>query len=282
MMHQLTQDELDCLRSLKQAADELGIGVLAVGASARQLVFDAPHGIKFHRSTKDWDFGVRVPDWSTFIRLRSRLIEQPDSFTAGQFGHQLIHQRTGTPVDLVPFGGVENDGRISWPDNSFEMNVFGFSDAYEKATIIVLAPDLSLRAATTPLHVALKLFAFADRKNEMDRDLRDLWHIISNYVVKGREADLCDEPLSLLIDEDFDWGEFSPPLLAGFDMRRACNPATIERLAPIVRGLSDPYSADINPLLTRYSSAEQEEKERRRVSSCFAWMRKALQLSASR
>jgi predicted nucleotidyltransferase len=177
----------------------------------------------------------------------------------------------------VPFGGLENDGRIRWPDSALEMNVFGFSDALLNAIQLDLAPDVQLPVATIPLLVALKFFAFADRKNETDRDLTDLWHVMQRYVLDGREGELFEEPLSVIIDEHFDW-EYARPLLLGYDVGRACRPAMVERLLPILGELIDPYSGNIHQLISGYSSAEQEEAERQRVSTSFLWLMKGLQL----
>jgi len=277
MTHQLSENELNCLRSLLRAADELGIPIIAVGATARFLVFDLPNDIPHHRTTTDWDFGVRVADWGLFRRLREKLLKQADPFTPGRREQELVHKASGAKIDLVPFGGLESDGRIRWPDSALEMNVFGFSDALLNATQLDLAPDVHLSVATIPLLVALKFFAFADRKNETDRDLRDLWHVVQNYVLDGRERELFEEPLSLILDEHFDW-EYARPLLLGNDVGHACQPATVERLLPILRELIDPYAGNIHQLISRNASAEQEEAERHRVSTSFLWLMKGLQI----
>ncbi|MDB5174419.1 MAG: hypothetical protein JWN51_3192 [Phycisphaerales bacterium] len=278
MTHQLTQDELDCLRSVQRAADELGIAIVVVGANARRLVFDLANGIPIHRTTNDWDFGVRVPDWGAFRQMRSNLVEQTDAFISGRYEHRLTHKASGINIDLVPFGGLENDGRIRWPDSAFEMNVFGFSEASENAAVLDFAPDLRMAVPTVPLLVALKVFAFADRRHATNRDLSDLWHVIRNYVLSGRETELYDEPLGAIVDEAFDW-DYAGPLLLGYDLARACKPATIERLLPILELLTDPYCNDIGALISRFPSAEQEEQERRRVSASFRWLMRGMRIA---
>jgi len=277
MNYQLTSAELNCLRSLQQAAADLGIPFFAVGATARWLAFNLPNDIPLHRTTTDWDFGVRVADWGIFNQLRQKLIAQADPFRQGRREHELIHNASGIKIDLVPFGGLENDGRIRWPNTEAEMNVFGFSEAFENAVQLDLAPDLKLSVATVPLLVALKFFAFADRKDDMDRDLSDLWHVVQNYILEGRESELYDEPLSLIVDETFDW-EYARPLLLGYDVGRACQPATVQRLGPILQELTDPYSKYIHRLIPSSASAEREATERQRVSVSFFWLMKGLQL----
>jgi predicted nucleotidyltransferase len=256
----------------------LAIPIFAVGASARWLVFNLPNDIPLHRTTTDWDFGICVSDWSGFRQLRDRLRAQSDPFAQGRYEHELIHVSSGTKIDLVPFGGLEDDGHIRWPVSGTQMNVFGFSDALENAIQVDLAADLKLPVATIPLLVALKLFAFSDRKNQDDRDLSDLWHVVENYPLEGRESELVEEPLSQIVDEYFDW-EFARPLLLGFDVGRACQRATVARLLPIVDELGDPYCGAIYRLIHRPASAEWEEKERHRVSTSFLWLVKGMRTS---
>lgn len=185
-MSQLTESELKCLRSVCRAADELGVPIFVVGANARRFVFDSPNQIPIHRITTDWDFGVRVPNWMVFGRLRTKLIAQSDAFSPSQQEYRLIHNATGIRIDLVPFGGLENEGQIQWPDSTATMNVFRFSDAYEKANQLPLAPDLRMSFAKIEHLVALKFFAFSDRREETDRDLSDVWHIMRELRVEWK------------------------------------------------------------------------------------------------
>lgn len=277
MNHPPSEAELQCLQSVQRAADALGVAIFAVGANARRLVFNIPSGVPIYRTTADWDFGVRVPDWSAFQRIRMRLLNQQDCFEPGRYEHELIHRKTGIRIDLVPFGGLENEGRIRWPESAFEMNVFGFSEACENAVHLELSPDCRMAVATVPMLIALKFFAFEDRKNETDRDLNDLWHVIRNYGSKDRESAIFEEPFSKIIDASFDW-ECADSLLLGYDVSRACKLATIERLIPIVEELTNPYSAHIGKLIPRSFSQEQEETERLRASARFRWLMKGLQI----
>jgi predicted nucleotidyltransferase len=68
----VSDDEIRALRDLVTCADSVNTPLLAVGATARELVFNRAYGIPSHRSTTDWDFGASVPDWATFWRLRER------------------------------------------------------------------------------------------------------------------------------------------------------------------------------------------------------------------
>ncbi len=94
------------------------------------------------------------------------------------------------------------------------MNVFGFSDAFEHATQVDLAADLKLPVATVPLLVALKFVAYSDRKDQDGRDLSDLWHVVENYPLEGRESELVEGPLSQVVD-DISIGNLPAPCCSG-------------------------------------------------------------------
>lgn len=279
MNHSLSQNELECLRDLQRVASGQAVSIVAVGASARQLVFDTPYGIPVHRTTTDWDFGVRVANWEAFHHLRALFTKQGGTFKTGDSKQQLVHVKTGIKVDLVPFGGLENDGRIRWPDDGLEMTVLEFSNAYEHAVEVELGEAFRLKVATTPLLVALKVFAFSDRCATTDRDLRDLWHMMQNYLTPNQERRLLEEPLATLVGDDFDWGNFAGALLLGFDVGRACEPDSIRRMLDIVATLCDPYSRSINPLLRQAYSDEDENTQRQNISNSFDWFRRGLQLA---
>ena len=274
----LSEIEIDCLRKLLNTAADLGVPIVAVGATARWLAFNLPNGIPLYRTTTDWDFGVRVPDWKSFEELRRALLAQSDYFSSGRQEHEIHHRASGIRIDLVPFGGLENEGRIRWPDSALEMTVFGFSDAMESAVSLNLAPDVNLPVASVPLLVALKLFAFADRKNRTNRDLSDVWHIIQNYTIDGRESELYDPPLSAAVDEGFDWGH-AGPLLLGYDVGRASREKTVERLIPVLHDLTNPYCQGISSLVSQTRSADEEESDRRRIAESFRWLLNGLQTS---
>jgi len=268
MAYDLTDKELKCLRTIKQLADATGVPIVVVGAMARRLVFDLPHGIRPHRLTQDWDFGVRVPSWDVFSQLRSALLSTKTFQLDAAREHRLIHTATGIKVDLVPFGGLESGGHILWPQSKSEMNVIGFDEAYVNSIEIELEEGLPLKVATAPLQVALKLLAFADRRDETDRDLTDLWHFMRNYMLGGDSSRLWEDPIGTHIDDTFDFTHVSPFLL-GYDVACACSPATVERLIQVIALLVDPYSKYVGVLIGHSYSQSEEEVKRQEVSQSF-------------
>jgi predicted nucleotidyltransferase len=60
------------------------------------------------------DLAFCVPDWSRFEQLKAELVGS-GRFTPGGITPRLRH-RIGTPLDLIPFGGVASaTGQVAWP-----------------------------------------------------------------------------------------------------------------------------------------------------------------------
>jgi predicted nucleotidyltransferase len=121
------------VQALQVVARPRGIDHFLMGAAARDLMLVYAHNIPPSRKTEDVDFAVSVPDWPTFETLRAAL---PGS---GHFSersekaiHKLRHKATGLPLDIVPFGGIENpDSTISWPpEHHTVFDCFGAREAF--------------------------------------------------------------------------------------------------------------------------------------------------------
>lgn len=116
------------VQALQGVAQALGIDYFLMGAAARDLMLQHAHNIAPSRLTEDVDFAVSVPDWPSFESLRTALLGS-DQFSGrpGPALHTLRHNATGLPLDIVPFGGIENTDRtISWPpDHHTVFDCFG-------------------------------------------------------------------------------------------------------------------------------------------------------------
>ena len=112
--------------AIDNAARELDIPYVVVGASARDLVLHYGYGASIKRATVDIDFGIQVPDWETFELLSNKLIES--GFEETRTPRRLIFD--GMKIDLVPFGSLQNEeAKIAWPPKGdVVMNVLGFKE----------------------------------------------------------------------------------------------------------------------------------------------------------
>ena len=66
---------LTVFETVSQAAHDLGIPYVVVGATARDLVLHHVYGAKVQRATTDVDFGFQVSDWNHFNAMKRRLSE---------------------------------------------------------------------------------------------------------------------------------------------------------------------------------------------------------------
>jgi predicted nucleotidyltransferase len=211
-----------------ETARARGVDILVVGAVARDIAY-AQWGREPLRATADIDVAVAVSGWAAYEELRAQFTRDP-SMPA----HRLVVD--GTLVDLVPFGGVEDQNRtIAWPPHGDHvMSVFGFTEASTSANLVDLTPELSVPVASVPGLVALKLVAWSERAHVKPRsDGTDLGHLLRDFGdpwnydrIYGTDVDVLDR---------FD---FSPTAagaaLLGRDVASIFNPVDLPRLASIV------------------------------------------------
>lgn len=203
------------LTDVKGAAPN--IDFLIVGAMARDLLLHYGHGVPITRATTDIDLGVAVGSWDEFRKLRDACLES-DHFTSGKPGsHRLIH-RSGVPIDLIPFGGVErDDGTIEWPEDNAVMGVLGYREARATATQVLLPDKIPVSTVCLPMLAILKLMAWSERHTYTPRkDASDLFLVLGHYLNDENTARLYEVGAHLLEREDFDY-EVAGAWLAGYD-----------------------------------------------------------------
>lgn len=192
----LATEDKKVLADLKVILDSLGLPMLIVGAGARLLVFDRQYNIQ-GRSTKDWDIATSVENWFAYKALQKRMTEgeQPLFKTTKTF-HRFVHIETDMFIDIVPFGKIsEPDQQIEWLDSCNSMNVAGFAEALQDASIETI-DGLELRVINTPAYVVLKLFAWGDRGESTQKDLEDIDFILTKYMDDERVYGELAEELS--------------------------------------------------------------------------------------
>lgn len=166
------------VQALQVVAQALDADYFLMGAAARDLMLQHAHNIAPSRRTEDVHFAVSVPDWPSFETPRAALLG------SGHFSerfehaiHKLRHKATGLPLDIVPFGGIENPDRtISWPpDHHTVFNCFGAREAFDVSIPVQLPNHVTLRVPSIPALAPLKITAWEDRKHSHPgRDAGDL------------------------------------------------------------------------------------------------------------
>lgn len=230
---------LAILTLVDRIAREQELDYFVTGAMARDIVLYGVFGIDTGRATLDVDLAVALDSWRQFDTVKERLIETgaftPDRSTM----HRLVYRerpgQEGYPLDLLPFGGVEQrPNEIAWPpDLSVVMNVAGYREALAAAQEVEIHPGLVVRVASLPALAILKLFAWADRGAGNPRDALDLATLLRQYGRAGNEDRLFGEEIGLLAAVSYSL-DLAGPRLLGKDAARVITPATREQLLALL------------------------------------------------
>jgi predicted nucleotidyltransferase len=226
----LDATQLEIMRHVDHVARSLHLRYFVAGALARVILLEHVHGQRPGPATRDIDFGVTVKDWPTFQSLKNGLIGTGAFESAPGIAQRLIYIRSihRSWIDLVPFGGIEQDGRmIAWPpDRAMVMNVAGFSEAADAAIEIEIAPGLTMAVASLPSLAVLKLITWLDRWPEnRGKDAQDFFHILSRYAEAGNMERLYDSEPDLMARADFD-PDLAGAGLLGREAAQICLPET--------------------------------------------------------
>jgi predicted nucleotidyltransferase len=244
--------------ALQAMAAPLGVEFFLIGAAARDLILRYAHGIEVPRATEDVDFAVMVRDWQAYDALRTALIAS-GAFSArpGSATHRLRHT-SGLPLDIVPFGGVEQaDRTFAWPpEHSTVFDCFGVAEAFAASVTVRLPDAVEVRVAPVAAQAVLKLSAWQDRKHtHPGRDAMDLMLFLARYMDCGNFDRAASEHQDLFDAEGFDYAEAGVRLLAR-DIAPLIDRAGIERLLTILM----PEADDAGPLLLAQQSGMDRER----------------------
>ena len=270
---------LDVLKAVDRVARDLGVDYFVLGATARDIVLYGVFGIDPERGTQDVDLAVAVSDWSQFDLVKAALVATNDFSADPSTPHRLFHRddrlKKAYPLDLLPFGGVEDDSqKIVWPPElDVVMNVAGYREALTAAQEVELAPRFIVRVASLPGLAVLKLLAWADRGIGDPRDATDLVTIMRRYNDAGNEDRLYGEESGVLERVEYNT-DLAGPRLLGKDAARIISQATrnevlavlgeagvVERLikdmARAIRGVDDSIS-EAEALLAQFKTGPEE------------------------
>lgn len=198
--------------------------IMLIGARCRDILH-AAYGCKsMLRGTSDTDLAIALEDWAAFHAIRERFA------ASGDTGHRFLI--ADTPVDIVPFGPVENPaGTVEHPRPSEPMNVHGFRDAFDTAATI--PGEQAVKIARPPAYAVLKLHAWLDRiEHDTTKDGPDLGLVIQWYLQDDALFDLSEQ---LLVRYDFD-PHLTAAAAVGQDMVSILSTAEATILQERVRG----------------------------------------------
>ncbi len=175
------------LRELSQAlepvarqAELLGLRWILIGAAGRDLILKCSALGLAARATRDVDIAVHVASWPAFDELKTALVDH-EGASPDPVAKQRITLADGAQLDLVPFGGIEENGRIEWPPElEPKLNVRGLIEAERHSLTVLLPGGVQVRVPKAEAFICLKLFAWRDRHDHKPHhdsvDLADLFN----------------------------------------------------------------------------------------------------------
>jgi predicted nucleotidyltransferase len=253
------------LRAVHVAAQAQRLEFFIAGAFARDIWLDYIYQVPVARLTRDIDIGINVSSWTEFESLREALISDAGFVPDVHRLHRLFMSSSGVPLDIVPFGGVENRQRqIAWPpDGATIMSLMGFAEAFRGAPLLDLAPGLQVRVTSLAGLAALKLLSWSERGRETNRDAVDFWLILRNYGDPCQRERLMLEEDETLAAEDYDVRRAGARLL-GADMGRILNGQGATLLSGLIAAeLDDTRSQRLLNVVLRPTTEEGEYNQLR-------------------
>jgi len=196
------------LKAVAEACGKMEADFFLIGALARDVLLEHIYETEVPLTTGDVDIAVAVEGWQAYEDLRRALAEE-HGFENGP-EKQRLRSPEGTPLDLVPFGGVEEEGGKARfpPEGSPELTVLGFEAAWEAARMVRFGEGLVgegnggkgplLRVASLEGLALLKLLSWNERPRKRARDAQDLCLLLQHFydarleLITERHADLFD------------------------------------------------------------------------------------------
>jgi len=242
----IDSEKEEILRSIGEAADELGIEWFICGAGARILLCENAYGMRAGRATLDLDFAVRVNTFEQYQTLRNLLCDE-HHFEPDRHQAQRLCHSNGYMVDIVPFGRIgEPDKKIIWEGKGErEMNIIGFDEAYSSALKIRVNNDFTVLVPDYAVLFGLKLLVWAERHVfKGTEDARDVAYFLRNSDGLYLEF-LYDEYASLLESVDYDV-ELAAAFVLGRNLQSSFHAHTVEELKAIIEiELTDPLDSTL-------------------------------------
>lgn len=161
---------------IDNVCNSLGIGYYLIGAQARNFHL-LENGITPSRGTQDIDFAVMLPEMEVYEKMKNSLIG--NDFRKVSEPYRLIHDKTNTVIDLLPFGEIEEEGTVTFTERETELSVIGMKEVNEH-TVKAEIEELTIKVSPLEGIVILKLISFSE-KPERKKDLDDISEILRNY-----------------------------------------------------------------------------------------------------
>lgn len=263
----------DVARDVLRSSTLVGAEIFVAGAVARDLWLQFKFEIPTGRRTEDLDFAVQCDGWEAFHTLSLTLVRSGFLRPEPARPHRFVHAN-GTPIDLVPFGGLERPDRtIAWPpDGGHVMSLVGFREARDSAVPFLLPGGVLVPVASLASLAVLKLVAWQERRFlAPGKDAHDLHVLLKNYSEAGNKERMFDEIPGLESRRDFDF-ELAGAELLGRHIARSVAAELREKLIRLLEEEADP-AGDLR--LAGEMVRPDPERARRLLEACLAGLRES-------
>lgn len=221
MEYRLSKQELhndllyDALFALQKSLASLDISLYVVGATARDIIMHIFHEDEPKRRTRDLDVAIAIPNWEMYDRVREVLLgNRFKKLPAKQrFVYIGINDNNDYEVDIVPFGGVEENELIKWrPEGVPVMSVKCFKDVLSHAIRIRINNSFDVNIAPLCGQFLIKFDAWIDRHDRESKDASDMLFLLGKYYevmilssVPPDEVDFENDPTSDFLISGAQW-----------------------------------------------------------------------------
>jgi len=215
---------------------------LLVGATARVILLEHIFGLNPGRATRDVDFAFAVENWDQFNQIKQYLISTGKFRQVPYTAHKLLLRSNilgrEFPVDLIPFGNIEDpDSIIAWPpDMTTVMNLAGYRDALKSALNVEITAEVNINVASLAGLAILKIFAWSDRGHSTNnKDAIDLLTLLRIYHEIDNSDRIYHDADGYAALESFDYDpERTGAWLLGKDATTVLNESTRQNMSSLL------------------------------------------------
>ena len=162
---------------LKEVFTEHGIKYYLIGANARDIALYQA-GERPTRATADIDFAVMVPDHSHYEAIKTDLRKHGFEDTNGAMPYRMFHPKSKTVIDLLPFGGIEENKMVSFLNGKIELSTVGMEQVAEEIEMFEHPEGFSIPFSPAHGLVILKLIAWSEKQEIREKDLGDTANLL--------------------------------------------------------------------------------------------------------
>lgn len=195
-------------QQLSNACQAHGTDFIVIGAFARDLILEQVFGDRGGTITEDIDIAVALTDWQQYDAVIALMEKDFGLHRSKRVAHEYFTSQ-GLKTDIVPFGEIEQNHRISFPSSPGKaMNMMGFNEVMAHSLIVRIDDEVDIKIPSVAGIILIKLMAWNDRQPDRYglKHIRDIGLLIDGYFDANLDL-IYDDPVHVEIDEEMN-GEF--------------------------------------------------------------------------